>query len=72
MKTLAAATLIMLAPALAYAHRPFDTRLSTRRMDLPRVHSGGGGSGGVTQPPEPYNPPKQTANNPKAAASHGS
>jgi hypothetical protein len=72
MKTLVAATLIMLAPALAYAHRPFDSRLTTRRLELPRVHTGGGGAGGVTQPPEPYNPPKQTATAPKAAASHGS
>jgi hypothetical protein len=71
MKALIAATLIMLAPALAYAHNPLDTRIATRRRDLPRVHSGGGGAGGVTQP-EKYDPPKQSANDPKAAASHGS
>jgi len=71
MKALVAATFVMLAPALASAHQPFDTRITARRHDLPRVHSGSGHAGGVTQP-EKYDPPKQSANDPKAAASHGS
>jgi hypothetical protein len=71
MKAFIAAAILML-PAFAYAHRPPTMRLTARRAELPRVHSGGGHAGGVTQP-EAYNPPKETATAQKpASAQHGS
>jgi hypothetical protein len=70
MKPIIVAALVLLAPTLAYAHHHDDTRLSTRRQELPRVRTGVGGSGGATQPAK-WDPPKQSASDPKNAASHG-